>query len=97
MSDDKTEAVDKVADVVKIIIRGWPIYGVVVAMMWGYGELWLNKKITDAIAEQTLVQPAIVGLTGAVQVNTNAVQRIETKVEVVEEDTKEILKIMAGE
>jgi hypothetical protein len=91
------KAVDNVADIAKMLIKGWPIYGVVLGMMWGYGELWMDKKIADAIAEQTLKQPAIVGLTGAVQTNTNAIGRVSEQVEVVEEDTKAILRIMAGE
>jgi len=102
MSDDKAEAVDKLADIIKIMIRGWPIYGVVVGLMWGYGELWLDKKISDAIEAETLKQPALVTLTGAVQTNTGAITRVEgavgevkREVEVVEEDTKAILRMMA--
>ena len=101
---DEDQAVDKMAEVIKMIIRGWPIYGVVAAMMWGYGELWIDRKIADAIKVQTLEQPAIVTLTGAVQTNTGAINdvksevgRVSGQVEVVEEDTKAILKIMAGE
>lgn len=97
MADEKTEAVDRLADIIKIVIRGWPIYGVVVAMLWGYGELWLDKKIAAAIRDQTLEQPAIVGLTGSVQTNTNAINRVSEQVEIVEEDTKAILRIMAGD
>jgi len=96
MSND-IEAVDKVADAVKMLIRGWPIYGAVVGLLWGYGEFWLDAKIADAIKVQTLEQPAVVTLTNSVQGNTNAIGRIENKVEVVEEDTKAILRIMAGE
>ena len=96
MSDEDT-AVDKLAETIKMVIKGWPIYGVVFAMMFGYSELWLDAKIAGAIKTQTLEQPAIVGLTGAVQTNTNSLTRVESKVEIVEEDTKEILRIMAGE
>jgi hypothetical protein len=94
---DKDQAVDKAADVIKMIVRGWPIYGVVFGMLFGYSELWLDKKISDAIKQQTLEQPAIVGLTGAVQTNTNSLVRVETKVEEVESDTKAILLHLAGE
>ena len=62
MSDDKGDAVDRIADMVKIAIRGWPIYGIVFGMLWGYGELWLDKKIEDAIAVETLKQPAVVAM-----------------------------------
>jgi hypothetical protein len=96
MSSD-IEAVDKIADAVKMLIRGWPIYGAVVALLWGYGEFWLDAKIANAIKVQTLEQPAVVTLTNSVQGNTNAIGRIENKVEIVEEDTKAILRIMAGE
>lgn len=97
MTDEKNEAVDKLAEIIKTVIRGWPVYGVVVALLWGYGELWLDDKIANAIKKQTLEQPAIVGLTGAVQTNTNSIERIGDQVEIVEEDTKAILRIMAGE
>lgn len=94
---DEDQAVDKLAEVIKIVIRGWPIYGVVVAVLWGYGEFWLNDKIAKAIKVQTLEQPAVVTLTNSVQNNTQAINRVSEQVEIVEEDTKTILKIMAGE
>lgn len=101
---DEDKAVDSIADFVKMVIKGWPIYGVVFAMMVGYGELYLDAKIAKAIKTQTLEQPAIVGLTGAVQTNTDSIQgvrsevgRVSEQVEIVEEDTKAILKIMAGD
>ena len=101
---DEDQAVDKLANIIKMVMRGWPIYGVVIGLMWGYCELWVDKKIADAIRVQTLEQPAIVQLTGAVQTNTGAIQgavseigRVSEQVEVVEEDTKAILRIMAGE
>ena len=94
---DQEQAVDKIAELVKIAIKGWPIYGIVVGLLWGYGELWLDKKITDAIKVKTLEQPAVVMLTSSVQNNTAAIGRVETKVETIEEDAKTILKIMAGE
>lgn len=94
---DTEQAVDKAAEIIKMLIRGWPIYGVVAGMMWGYGELWLDKKIASAISDQTLQQPAIVGMTSAVQTNTNAINRVESKVEEVESDTKAILLHLAGE
>ncbi len=94
---DSDQAVDKTAEVIKVLIRGWPIYGVVFGMMFGYSELWLDKKIADAISDQTLQQPAIVGMTSAVQTNTNAIGRVEEKVEEVESDTKAILLHLAGE
>ena len=101
---DEDQAVDKLAEVIKMVIKGWPIYGVVFAMMFGYSELWLDAKIAKAIKVQTLEQPAIVQMTGAIQTNTNAITgvssevgRVSEQVEIVEEDTKEILRIMAGE
>lgn len=94
---DTDQAVDKAAEVLKTVIRGWPVYGVVVALLWGYGEFWLDDKIRNAIATQTLEQPAIVGVTQAVQTNTNSILRVESKVEEVEGDTKAILLHLAGE
>ena len=97
MTDEKSEAVDRVAEIVKIIIRGWPVYGVIVAILWGYGKFWLDDRIASAIAKQTLEQPAVVTLTNSVQTNTEAINRVSGQVEIVEEDTKAILRIMAGE
>lgn len=94
---DEDQAVDKLAEVIKIVIRGWPVYGVVVALLWSYGEFWLDDKIANAIKTQTLEQPAVVTLTNSVQTNTQAINRVSQQVEIVEEDTKTILKIMAGE
>ena len=97
MGDEKGEAVDKLAEIIKMVIRGWPIYGVVIGILWGYGDLWLDKKITTAIKIQTLEQPAIVGLTNAVDTNTATGIRVEKKVEEVEADTKAILLHLAGD
>jgi hypothetical protein len=101
---DEDQAVDKMAHIIKMVVRGWPIYGVVFGILWGYGDLWVDKKISDAIKTQTLEQPAIVAMTGAIQTNTGTINRVEDEigrvseqVEVVEEDTKAILRIMAGE
>lgn len=94
---EEDKAVDMVADAIKIVIRGWPIYGVVCGLLWSYGNFFLDEKIANAIKTQTLEQPAIVGLTGAVQTNTNSLIRVEGKVEEVEGDTKAILLHLAGE
>jgi len=101
---NEDQAVDRLAEIIKMMIKGWPIYGVVVGLMFGYSELWLDAKISKAIKTQTLEQPAIVQMTGAIQTNTNAITgarteigRVSEQVELVEEDTKEILRIMAGQ
>lgn len=96
MGDERGEAIDKMAEVIKMVLRGWPIYGVVFAMLFGFSELWLDAKISKAIKSQTLEQPAIVEMTGAVQTNTNSLLRVEGKVEEVESDTKAILLHLAG-
>lgn len=94
---DNDQAVDKLAEVIKMVIRGWPIYGVVAGILWGYGQYWLDDKIEQAIKVKTLEQPAVVTLTNSVQTNTAAINRVSDQVELVEEDTKAILRIMAGE
>lgn len=97
MSDDKVEAVDKIADAVKMAIKGWPIYAGVLGILWGYGELWLDVKIADAISQKTLEVPAVIVLSETANGNKEAIGRVETKVEVVEEDTKAILRHLAGQ
>lgn len=101
---DEDQAIDKLADIIKTVIKGWPVYGVVLGILWGYGDLWLDKKISDAISDETLKQPALVTLTGAVQTNTGAindvkgeVRLVKEEVEVVEEDTKAILFMLSAE
>jgi len=97
MSDDKADAVDKLAEILKITIKGWPIYAAVIGIMWGYGELWLDAKIADAIAHKTLEVPAVVVLSETANSNKDAITRIEGKVEEVEGDTKAILRHLAGQ
>ena len=104
MAEEQTEAVDKLAEIIKTVIRGWPVYAVVVGILVGYGELWLDNKIASAIKAQTMEQPAVVTLTNSVQNNTNAIEGVRGEVglvrgqvEIVEEDTKAILRIMAGD
>ena len=101
---DEDHAVDKLAGVIKMVIRVWPIYGIVLSLMWGYGELYMDAKIAAAIKKQALELPVIVQVTGDVVANkediTEAKQdrrRIENKVEEVEGDTKAILRHLAGE
>lgn len=97
MSDDKTDAVDKIADAVKMLIKGWPIYAAVIGILWGYGELWLDKYVTDAIAKKTLELPVMVTVTGDVTNNKAAIGRIEGEVGVIKGDTTAILLHLAGQ
>lgn len=97
MSDEKGDAVDKLAEILKIALKGWPIYGVIAGILWGYGELWLDAKIADAISKKTLEVPAVVVLSETAAGNKEAITRIEGKVEEVEGDTKAILRHLAGQ
>lgn len=94
---DKTDAVDKIADAVKMAIKGWPIYAGVLGILWGYGDLWLDKRIADAIKTKTLELPVMVTVTGDVAGNKEAIGRVENKVEEIEGDTKAILLHLAGQ
>jgi hypothetical protein len=101
---DESQAVDKVAEAVKTLIKGWPIYSVVATLMWSYGNFFLDDKIADAISRQTLEVPAVVVLGETVKSNKVAHAdakvdraRIESKVEVIQGDTKAIMLHLAGE
>jgi len=85
-----------VGDVVTRVIRGWPVYGAILGIMWLFAKFYLVDMIGDQIQTDVAVLPAQVALTGAVQTNTNAVVRIEGKVEEVERDTKQILFFLAN-
>ncbi len=93
---NENDAVDALASVAKSVVAGWPVYCVVGTMLWAFGELWLDKKIGDAINMSTEAVPAVVSMTNAVQNNTNSINRVEAKVEEVEGDTKAILLHLAG-
>ena len=93
---NEDDAIDKLAHTIKIAVRGWPIYGVVIGMMWSYSELWLDKKISDAISQKTIEVPQVVVIGETVQSNKEAIGRIEVKVEEVEGDAKAILRHLAG-
>ena len=94
---DEDQAVDKVAEIIKTVIRGWPIYSIVIGLMWSYGNFFLDDKIAEAIKTQTLEQPAIVTLTGAVQTNTNTINELKGDINTISGDTTAILLHLAGE
>ncbi len=91
------DAAEVVGEMVTTLIKGWPVYGAVLAIMWVFAQFYLSGMITEAIEEETLELPSLVTLTSAVNTNTNAVERVEDKVEEVERDTKAILLHLAGQ
>lgn len=97
MSDDKIDAIDRISDVVKMAIKGWPIYAVIVSGGWFFGQMWLDKYISDAIKQKTLEVPAVVTMTGAVQANTNAIGELKGDLRTIKGDTTAILLHLAGE
>jgi len=93
----KKEPAEVIGEIVINLIKGWPVYGAVLGIMWLFAQFYLSGMITEAIEEETLELPSLVTLTAAVQTNTNAVNRVDGKVEEVERDTKAILLHLAGQ
>jgi len=93
----KKEPAEVVGEIVVSLIKGWPVYGAVLGIMWLFAQFYLSDMITEKIEAETLELPPLVTLTSAVQTNTNAVGRVEGKVEEVERDTKAILLHLAGQ
>ena len=91
------DAAEVIGELVTTLIKGWPVYGAVLAIMWVFAQFYLSGMITTAIEEETVELPSLVTLTSAVNTNTNAVERVEDKVEEVERDTKAILLHLAGQ
>lgn len=99
MSD---EAARDMGSIVHRLLAGWPVYGVVLAGLLAYSELWIDRKIDDAIVAGVGATSPVTMLQGDVQVLTaevdnleDSVSRLDTSIGSLNDDVKETLRILA--
>jgi len=92
-----------VGNIVTRAIEGWPVYGIIVALMWGYAELYLGDMISTQIKEETGRTETVSALSQNVALNTDAVEdleaavtRLDTSIQTLNTDVKETLRIIAA-
>lgn len=90
--------------IVERLLAGWPVYGVVLVFLVGYGELYLEKKIRNGILLETGQTAAVTDLATGVALNTDAisdlgddVQGLDTSIRDLNGDVKETLRILAAQ
>lgn len=96
------QAAKEVGTVVERILAGWPVYGVVAAAMFAYGELYIEKKISDGIKAETGQTATVTELSKDVALNTDAIEdlsgdigELTTTSRELNADVKETLRILA--
>jgi hypothetical protein len=89
--------------VVERLLAGWPVYGVVFVFLAGYSELYIEKKISDGIKEETGQTETVHDIETAVALNTDAVDDLSddvvaltASINTLNSDVKETLRILAA-
>ena len=102
MNDQTPDAAKDVGNVVHRLLAGWPVYAVVIAFVVGYGELWIDRKIDQAIAGGvggtapiTMLQSDVRDLGNDVDDLENTVGRLDNSITSLNDDVKETLRILA--
>jgi len=97
------EAAKDVGTIVERLLHGWPVYGVVVVFLAGYSELYIEKKISDGIKEETGQTQTVHDIQTAVVLNTDAVEdlgedvvTLTASINTLNADVKETLRILAA-
>ena len=96
-------AAKDVGSIVERVLAGWPVYGVVLVFFAGYSELYIEKKISDGIKEQTGQTQTVTDMSTAVALNTDAtkdlgedVVALTASINPLNADVKETLRILAA-
>jgi len=102
MNDQTPDAAKDVGNIVHRVLAGWPVYAVVAAALVAYGELWIDRKIDDAItagvggtSTVTMLQTSVALNTDAVEDLEGAVTRLDTSIVSLNDDVKATLTILA--
>lgn len=97
-----SDAAKDMGTIVQRLLAGWPVYGVVAAALLAYGELWIDRKIDNAItggvgttAPITMLQGDVQGLTIEVDNLETSVARLDGSITGLNDDVKETLRILA--
>jgi len=101
-SKPKQTTAEIVGNIVTRAIEGWPVYGIILGLMWGYAELYLGSMISTQIKEETGQTATVSTLSTNVALNTDAVEdletavgRLDTSIQTLNGDVKETLRIIA--
>jgi hypothetical protein len=83
------------------LLAGWPVYSAVAVFLFAYSNLWIDKKILDATADQSAALQAMqlqVGLNTAAVVGLgDDVTRLTDATETLNSDVKAVLLHLAGD
>lgn len=98
----KRDPAEVVGEIVTTLIKGWPVYGAVLAVMWLFAKFYLADMISTQIVEETGQTATVSTLSTNVALNTDAVDDLETTVtrldgsiQTLNTDVKETLRIIA--
>lgn len=96
-------AAKDVGTIVERVLAGWPVYGVVLVFFGAYSELYIEKKISDGIKEETGQTVTVTDMRTAVALNTDAVDDLSddvvaltASINTLNSDVKETLRILAA-
>ena len=96
------QAAKDVGTIIERLLAGWPVYGVVLVFLAGYSELYIEKKISEGIEEETGQTETVHNLETSVALNTDAVEDLGEDIEALtasintlNADVKETLRILA--
>lgn len=100
----ETQAAKDVGTIVERLLAGWPVYSVVLVFLAGYSELYIEKKISDGIKEETGQTVTVTDLQTSVALNTDAVndlgddvKGLDSSVKSLNDDVKDTLRILAAQ
>ncbi len=97
------EAAKNLGSIVERVLAGWPVYSVVFVFLAGYSELYIERKISDGIKEETGQVVTITDMQTSVALNTDAVEDLDaaivtltSSINTLNSDIKETLRILAA-
>jgi len=81
------------------LVEGWPIYVVVAGALFGYSELWIEKKIREGVTAQTgaNISTQVALNTDAVNDLSDDVNDLDDSIKTLNGDVKETLRILAAQ
>jgi len=98
----KRDPAEVVGELVTTIIKGWPVYGAVLGIMWLFAQFYLADMISEQIVEETGRTETVSGLSTNVALLSDdvddlegSVDRLDVSIRTLNDDVKETLRIIA--
>jgi len=98
----KKEPAEVVGEIVTQVIKGWPVYGAVLGVMFLFAKFYLADMISAQIVEETHQTATVSSLNTNVALLSDdvddlegAVTRLDTSIQTLNTDVKETLRIIA--